>query len=143
MKLAIIGGSLLKDIHFISDLTTEQVSTPFGLPSDQFSIGTINGIQLVYLNRHGSAHHIAPHQINYKANMFALKLLGVTDILAVAAVGGITEKMSPMKWVIADQIIDYTHDRLQTYSDGNDKAVNHIDFSYPFDEVLSNRPRRA
>ncbi len=139
MKLAIIGGSLLKGINGFSHQNTEQISTPFGSASDNFTTGIINGVEVVYFNRHGSSHHIAPHQINYKANMFALKLLDVTDILAVMAVGGITEKMSPMKWVISDQIIDYTHSRNQTYSDTNDKAVNHIDFSYPFDETLSNR----
>jgi 5'-methylthioinosine phosphorylase len=136
MKLAIIGGSLLKGINGFSHKNTEQISTPFGSTSDDFTTGIINGVEAVYFNRHGSAHHIAPHQINYKANIFALKLLDVTDIVAVMAVGGITEKMSPMKWVISDQIIDYTHSRDQTYSDTNDKAVNHVDFSYPFDETL-------
>jgi len=139
MKLAIIGGSLLKNIKSFSLETEERINTPYGSPSGSFSTGSINDVKIVYLNRHGSSHHIAPHQINYKANMFVLKLLDVTHILAVTAVGGITEKMSPMKWVISDQLIDYTHGRVQTYNDSNDKAVNHIDFSYPFDEVLSNK----
>ncbi|MDT8281743.1 MAG: S-methyl-5'-thioinosine phosphorylase [Gammaproteobacteria bacterium] len=139
MKLAVIGGSLLKDIEGFSHRNTEQISTPFGSTSDNLTTGTINGVDVVYFNRHGSAHHIAPHQINYKANMFALQFLDVTDIIAVMAVGGITEKMSPMKWVLSDQIIDYTYSRNQTYSDTNNRAVNHIDFSYPFDETLSSR----
>jgi len=143
MKLAIIGGSLLKDIKTFSLETEERINTPYGLPSDTFRTGLIDNVELVYLNRHGSSHHIAPHQINYKANMFVLKLLDVTHILAVTAVGGITEEMSPMKWVISDQLIDYTHGRVQTYNDSNDKAVNHIDFSYPFDDALSKKIKQS
>lgn len=136
MKLAIIGGSLLKQINCLANTSEELIKTPFGQPSDNFISGDIDGLDVVYFNRHGISHHIAPHQINYKANMFALKLLDVTHIIAITAVGGISEKMSPMKWVIPDQIIDYTHGRLHTYNDVNDKEVQHIDFSYPFDEVL-------
>ena len=136
MKLAIIGGSLLKQLSNISTIAEERINTPFGTPSGHFITGMLDGIEVVYINRHGSQHHIAPHQINYKANMFVLKTLEVTDIIAVTAVGGITDAMSPMKWVVPDQIIDYTHGRLQTYSDVNDTKVNHIDFTYPFDESL-------
>lgn len=143
MKLAIIGGSLLKKIKSLENISEERIRTPFGLPSDNFTSGEINGVDVVYFNRHGVSHHIAPHQINYKANMFVLKILEVTHIIAITAVGGITEKMSPMKWVVPDQIIDYTHGRMQTYNDGNDKEVQHIDFSYPFDEALRNNLARA
>lgn len=143
MKLAIIGGSLLKEISNLSNVTEERIKTPFGLPSDNFISGEINDFEVVYFNRHGVSHHIAPHQINYKANMFVLKILDVTHIVSITAVGGITEKMSPMKWVVPDQIIDYTHGRMHTYNDGNDKEVQHIDFSYPFDETLSKNIARA
>ena len=143
MKLAIIGGSLLKEIKSLENITEERIKTPFGLPSDTFTSGEIKGLDVVYFNRHGVSHHIAPHQINYKANMFVLKILDVTHIISITAVGGITEKMSPMKWVVPDQIIDYTHGRMQTYNDSNDKEVQHIDFSYPFDEPLSNNLSRA
>ncbi len=139
VKLAIIGGSLLKEIDSLSMISEERIRTPFGQPSDNFVTGEINGLEVVYFNRHGVSHHIAPHQINYKANMFVLKILDVTHIIAITAVGGITEKMSPMKWVVPDQIIDYTHGRMHTYNDSNDKEVQHIDFSYPFDEALSNK----
>ena len=139
MKLAIIGGSLLKEISGLEKITEERIRTPFGLPSDNFISGEIDDFEVVFFNRHGFSHHIAPHQINYKANMFVLKILDITHIISIAAVGGITEKMSPMKWVVPDQIIDYTHGRVHTYNDGNDKEVQHIDFSYPFDEVLSAR----
>ena len=139
MKIAIIGGSLLKGLSNLSTATEEGVNTPFGIPSGNFVTGMVDDIEVIYINRHGSDHHIAPHQINYKANMFVLKTLEVTDIIAVTAVGGITDAMSPMKWVVPDQLIDYTHGRAQTYSDVNDTEVNHIDFSYPFDETLRNR----
>ena len=143
MKLAIIGGSLLKQINQLEKISEEQIFTPYGEPSDHFITGEIEGQEIVYLNRHAQAHHIAPHQINYKANMFVLKILDVTHVIAVTAVGGITENMSPMKWVVPDQIIDYTHGRNQTYADTKDKEVRHIDFSYPFDEALSDRIKQA
>ena len=136
MKLAIIGGSLLGEPGNLTSVTQERIKTPFGTSSDDFLIGTINDVDVVFLNRHGHLHHLAPHQINYRANIFALKILEVKHIIAVTAVGGITEKMSPMKWVVPDQIIDYTYGRMQTYNDGNESEVKHIDFSYPFDDVL-------
>ncbi len=143
MKLAIIGGSLLSNINNLTPVTEERIKTPFGEPSDNFNIGKINDFDIVYLNRHGSGHNLAPHQINYRANMFALKLLGVTHVIAIAAVGGITEKMSPMKCVIPDQVIDYTYGRMQTYNDGDEEHVNHIEFSYPFDEFLRKKLKDA
>ncbi len=143
MKLAIIGGSLLKEISALTVISEEQIKTPFGSPSDIIVSGVINAMEVVFFNRHGFSHHLAPHQVNYRANMFALKMLEVTDVIAITAVGGITEKMSPEKWVIPDQIIDYTYGRFQTFNDGDDKAVKHIDFSYPFDELLSNKLMQA
>ncbi|MBE9564511.1 MAG: S-methyl-5'-thioinosine phosphorylase, partial [Proteobacteria bacterium] len=137
MKLAIIGGSLLKEFDGFTKVTEERINTPFGTPSDNFVTGNINDMEVVYLNRHGFKHHIAPHQVNYKANMFVLKILEITHVIAITAVGGISEKMSPMKCVIPDQLIDYTHGRVQTFNDGNETSVNHIDFSYPFDDFLS------
>ncbi len=137
MKLAIIGGSLFNQSSIITMLTKENINTPFGTASDDFIIGTIGHVEVVYINRHGRSHHLVPHQINYRANMFALKVLQVTHIIAVTAVGGISENMSPMKWVVPDQIIDYTYGRMQTCNDDNAAGVNHIDFSYPFDTLLS------
>ena len=143
MKLAIIGGSLLGEIQGFTKVAEERIKTPFGQPTDTFVSGTIGDLEVVYFNRHGSAHHFAPHQINYRANMFVLKILEVTDVVAITAVGGITEKMSPMTWVVPDQIIDYTYGRMQTYSDSNDKGVNHIDFSYPFEQTLKSKLQEA
>lgn len=144
MKLAIIGGSLLSDLNSLTDVSEESIKTPFGQPSDNLLTGKIENQDIVYLNRHGrpatnETHHIAPHQINYRANIFALKLLEVTHIIAIAAVGGITKKMAPMKYVIPDQLIDYSYGRMQTYNDGNKYEVKHIDFTYPFDAELSKK----
>ena len=136
MKLGIIGGSLLKSLDIFTPENEERFNTPFGEPSDHFITGTIGEREVVFLNRHGINHHIAPHQINYKANLFVMKLLDVTHIVATMAVGGITSAMAPGRWVVPDQIIDYTHGRNHTYNDYNDKAVDHIDFAYPFDESL-------
>lgn len=136
MKLAIIGGSLCSKLEQLTSPLTESIHTPYGETSAAFVSGKIANLDVVYLNRHGNGHQFAPHQINYRANLFALKLLDVTDIVAVAAVGGMTEAMAPMKIVIADQLIDYTHGRAQTYNDIKDDSVNHIDFSWPFDENL-------
>jgi 5'-methylthioinosine phosphorylase len=139
VKLAIIGGSLLNEPGNFTGITEDRIKTPFGTPSDTFITGTLNDVEVVFLNRHGHSHHLAPHQINYRANMFALKILEVRHIIAVTAVGGISENMSPMKWVVPDQIIDYTYGRMQTYNDGNESEVNHIDFSYPFDDFLRDK----
>ena len=143
MKLAIIGGSLLGELQDLTGVTEERIKTPFGQSSDTFVSGTIDDVEVVYFNRHGYSHHLAPHQINYRANMFVLKTLEVTDVIAVTAVGGITEKMSPMTWVVPDQIIDYSYGRMQTYNDGNDNEVKHIDFSYPFEQSLRQKLQKA
>jgi len=143
VKLAFIGGSLLGAIDGLPETIDENLKTPFGQPSDSYLTADINGLDVVYINRHGRLHTIAPHQINYRANMFGLKMLEVTHIIAVTAVGGITDKMPPMQWVIPDQIIDYTYGRMQTYNDGDENKVNHIDFSYPFNDDLRKRLQDA
>ncbi|MBL4712383.1 MAG: S-methyl-5'-thioinosine phosphorylase [Gammaproteobacteria bacterium] len=134
MKLAIIGGSLLKQLSGFVSVSEKQMKTPFGVPSDKLISGKIHGVDVVYLNRHGHSHHLAPHKINYRANMYALKKLDVTHIIALTAVGGISKNMSPMTWVVPNQLIDYTYNRMHTYHDEAD--VQHIDFSYPFNLSL-------
>lgn len=142
MKIAIIGGSLMASLDGfrlkaeITGAKQERIKTPFGEPSEQMTIAAFDTHEIVYLNRHGHEHHLAPHQINYRANLFALKILEVTHVIAVTVVGGITDEMIPGQWVIPDQLIDYSYGRMQTYNDGNDNQVNHIDFAYPYDEVV-------
>ena len=106
MKLAIIGGSLCKQVNGLTEVNEERIKTPFGEPSSNLIMGKVNDVDIVYLNRHGTVHNLEPHQINYRANMFALKLLDVTHIVAIAAVGGITRNMSPLTCVVPNQLID-------------------------------------
>lgn len=136
MKLAIIGGSLFSQGAGFENVTEETVETPFGEPSSTLFKGDFSGIEIVYLNRHGMTHNIEPHKINYRANMFALKLLDVTHIVGVAAVGGISENMAPLKCVVPDQLIDYTYDRFHTINNGFEDEVRHIDFTYPYDDFI-------
>ncbi|HCT98651.1 MAG TPA: S-methyl-5'-thioadenosine phosphorylase [Methylococcaceae bacterium] len=134
--LSIIGGTGLGQLAALTITRHETLSTPYGKPSADFLIGELHKKPVVFLARHGNPHHIPPHKINYRANLWALKQLGVKDIIAVAAVGGITPVMKPAHIAIPDQIIDYTYGREHTFFDGNDASVTHIDFSYPYSQKL-------
>ena len=132
---AVLGGSKLTSLPNMTDTRTETVSTPYGAPSAAISIGTVNGREVAFLPRHGSPHMLAPHTINYRANMWALKELGVRRVFSVATSGGIRPSFRANDFVVPDQIIDYTHGRADTYFDGTDgKPVHHIDFTQPYDE---------
>ena len=134
--VAIIGGSGLTSLDGLEILRQQEQPTPYGNPSGPLIIGKLSGRQLVFLPRHGDPHRISPHEINYRANLWALKENGVTDILAVNAVGGITSRMSPGSLVVPDQIIDYTWGRKHTYFEGNIDNVTHIDFTRPYCDSL-------
>jgi 5'-methylthioadenosine phosphorylase/5'-methylthioinosine phosphorylase len=136
--LAIIGGTGLSQIKGLKITSAQSLSTPFGKPSADYIHGTINNKQVIFLARHGNPHIIPPHKINYRANMWGLKELGVTDVIAVAAVGGITSLMKPPSIVIPDQIIDYSYDREHTFFSDNLDAVTHIDFTFPYHPALRN-----
>ncbi len=135
-KIGVIGGSALETVDNLEVSHREMVSTPYGATSSPVLFGKINGGDIVFIHRHGFGHTIAPHEINYRANIWALKELEVTHIIATGAVGGITEHMSPITLVIPDQIIDYTHSRNQTFYENNQEAVVHVDFTWPYDEHL-------
>ena len=136
MKLGIIGGSAFYSIDKFEVIKREMASTPYGVASSPVVYGSINGNEFVFLHRHGFGHTLTPHQINYRANLFALKQLGVTHVVAIAAVGGITKNMTPGKIVFPHQIIDYTYSREHTYYDEKSKPVIHVDFTHPYDETL-------
>lgn len=138
MTYAIIGGSLLTRLEGgeIEKCREEVFQTPYGEPSSPLLFCQIHGQDVIYLHRHGKAHTIAPHQVNYRANIFALYKAGVTGIIASAAVGGISRDMPPLQCVVPDQLIDYTYGREHSFNELDDTAVNHIDFSYPFSEYL-------
>ena len=135
-KLAIIGGTGLTQLNGLSIIKRETLTTPYGMPSADFITGEYNQKDIIFLARHGSPHTIAPHKINYRANIWGLKHLGVKKIIAVAAVGGITPEMAPAHIAIPDQIIDYSHSRLQTFFEDENYPVTHIDFTYPYNRAL-------
>lgn len=141
MTYAIIGGSGLYQMQGLEILEQKKIATPFGEPSDVISVGRLEGKILYFLPRHGAKHHLPPHKVNYRANIYALKTIGAQQIIAVNAVGGVVKNLSAGDIVIPDQIIDYTYGREHTFSDGIDNAVvtgkvEHIDFTEPFDSAL-------
>ncbi|MDO9267666.1 MAG: S-methyl-5'-thioinosine phosphorylase [Methylobacter sp.] len=136
-QLAIIGGTGLTQLSDLKIIKREQLSTPYGSPSAEFVTGELNNSQIIFLARHGNPHTIAPHKINYRANIWGLKQLGVEQIIAVAAVGGITCEMAPAHIAIPDQIIDYSYGRMHTFFE--DETVTHIDFTCPYSQKLRSR----
>ena len=142
-KLAIIGGTGLATLDELSIIENKVVETPYGQPSDTLRIGELAGHKVVFLARHGAEHRIPPHKINYCANIWALKNNGVTDIIAVAAVGGIHSDIPPEKIIIPEQIIDYTYGRKHTFFEDDLSQVTHIDFTYPYNFVLRQKLLQA
>ena len=134
--LAIIGGSGLDRLEGLEDSHSEFVTTPYGDPSDSLTIGSLQGERIIFLARHGAAHTIPPHRINYRANLRALQQAGADTIISVCAVGGIRADIKPGKIVIPDQIIDYTVTREHTLYDEDLESVTHIDFTEPYCERL-------
>lgn len=133
---AVIGGSGLSQLPGF-EITHRRVQrTPYGEPSGAITIGQLAGREIVFLARHGYGHTIAPHQINYRANIWALAQMELDGIVAVASVGGINPDMLPGQLVIPDQIMDYTYGRAHTFFEGESEAVQHIDFTWPYDKGL-------
>jgi 5'-methylthioinosine phosphorylase len=137
-ELALIGGTGLYRLAGLEDVAEQRIETPWGTPSDAVVTGRLHGRRLAFLARHGSSHSIAPHQINYRANLHALMELGAKRVIGINAVGGIREDMGPRVLAVPDQIIDYTHGRITSYCDGGDAAVRHIDFSEPYSAPMRN-----
>lgn len=135
---AIIGGSGLTKLKNLEITRREVIRTPFGEPSAPMVFGQLGGREVVFLPRHGPSHTIPPHEVNYRANLWALKETGVSTVIAVAAVGGISAKLQPADLMLPDQIIDYTYGRAHTFFGGEHKKVTHVDFSYPYCEQLRN-----
>ena len=130
--LAIIGGTGLTQLANLAITHRQVARTPYGEASGALTFGAINGHEVIFLARHGYGHTIPPHQVNYLANIWALKEQNVTHIVSVASVGGIHPDLIPGTLVIPDQIIDYTHGRKNTFFNGNDSPVTHIDFTEPY-----------
>ena len=134
--LAVIGGTGLYRLAGLEGATRHSVDTPFGAPSDAVVTGRLAGQPLAFLARHGEAHALAPHRVNYRANLWALHHLGIRRVVGVNAVGGIRSDMGPRAVVVPDQLIDYTWGRAGSYCDAEGAEVRHIDFSEPYSAGL-------
>ena len=133
---AVLGGSGLSQLPGFEVTQRKVQRTPYGEPSGALTIGRLAGREVVFLARHGYGHTIAPHEINYRANIWALSQLEIDGILSVASVGGIRPDWKPGQLVVPDQILDYTHGRAATFFEGDSQAVQHIDFTCPYDSAL-------
>jgi 5'-methylthioadenosine phosphorylase len=139
MTLAVIGGSGLSKLASLEVTRRKLVRTPYGEPSGALTFGRIRGRDLVFLARHGYGHTIAPHEVNYRANLWALKEEGVAEVVSVASVGGIRKDIAPGVLMAPDQIIDYTWGRRSTYFEGATAPVTHVDFTEPYAKALRER----
>jgi len=134
--LAIIGGSGLTQLSTLAETRHIAARTAYGEPSCPLALGRIGARETLFLARHGEAHSIPPHQVNYRANIQALKDAGAKRVVSVASVGGIRREFGPGTLVVPDQIIDYTWGRPSTYFEGAEQPVTHIDFTHPYDAGL-------
>ncbi|MDX8378151.1 MAG: S-methyl-5'-thioadenosine phosphorylase [Mariprofundales bacterium] len=135
MRTGIIGGSGLYAIDGAEVIEQFSVDTPFGTPSDNLTVVRICGQEVVFLPRHGSGHHLPPHKINYRANIHALKQVGVQRIISISAVGSLREHIKPGDFVIVDQFVDRTRERASTFFDG--PVVAHVSMADPVCSQLS------
>ncbi|VAW64384.1 5'-methylthioadenosine phosphorylase [hydrothermal vent metagenome] len=135
-EIAIIGGTGLYKLEGFEEIERRKLLTRWGEPSSEIILCKKNNKSVLFLARHGLQHNIPPHKVNYRANLWALKECGVKQIISVAAVGGITDEMSPESIVIPNQIIDYTYSRKQTFFEDDLEQVTHIDFTEPYSESV-------
>jgi len=136
---AIIGGSGLARLSTLESPRRQVMRTPYGEPSGALTFGKVAGAEVVFLARHGYGHTLAPHEINYRANLWALRELKVEGVMSVATVGGIRSDMGPGTLVVPDQIIDYSHSRKATFFEGSEMPVIHVDFTEPYTPALRQR----
>jgi 5'-methylthioadenosine phosphorylase len=135
VQIGIIGGSGLYDMAEVTDRTEVPVKTPFGEPSGPYVIGTLRGKRVAFLSRHGAGHRLSPSELNFRANIFGMKLLGVEYILSASAVGSLKQEYKPLDIVIPDQFIDRTRGRVSTFFGRG--LVAHVAFAHPFCRILS------
>ena len=135
VRIGIIGGSGLYDMAELTDREEKVLSTPFGAPSGPYVLATLRGKRVAFLARHGAGHRLTPTELNYRANIFGMKMLGVEWILSASAVGSLQEQYRPMDLVFPDQFIDRTRGRISTFF-GNG-LVGHVGFAHPLSHHLS------
>jgi 5'-methylthioadenosine phosphorylase len=134
-NLAIIGGSGLYSMSGLKDVQEHELNTPWGKPSSPVVVGELDGYRVVFLARHGIGHHITPSEVNFRANIYALKSLGVQRIISISATGSLREDYAPGEIVIPDQLFDFTHRRHRSFF--GDSIVSHISVADPFCPHLS------
>jgi 5'-methylthioinosine phosphorylase len=137
--LGIIGGSGLARLSSLEVTRRLVVRTPYGEPSGALTFGRLGGREVVFLARHGHGHTIPPHEVNYRANIWALHAQQARDVVSIASVGGIRADLTPGALVVPDQIIDYTHGRGATFFGQDERGVVHVDFTRPYCEKLRAR----
>ena len=130
IALAIIGGSGLYDLPGLQDIELKDLNTPFGKPSSEIMLGSLNGRRIAFLARHGIGHKFSPTEVNYRANIYALKMLGAQSIISISACGSLQEEYAPGDIVIPDQLYDHTHRRIRSFF-GNG-IVAHVSVGDPF-----------
>lgn len=130
IKIAVIGGTGVYDPGMLKQVYTKEISTPYG--SVRYTAGEYAGQEVAFLPRHGSKHSIPPHLINYRANIWALKKLGVENIIATTAVGSLNIAMKPGDFVLVDQFLDFTKNRVNTFYEGGERGVVHVDLTTPY-----------
>src|SRR3989338_1379035 len=133
--ICIIGGSGLYNIEGIKDIKTVSIETPFGKPSDSYTAGSLEGRKVAFLPRHGKGHTILPSELNFRANIYGMKMLGVEHVIAVSAVGSMREEIKPLDIVIPDQFFDRTRGRISTFF--GEGIVGHVSFADPVCETLA------
>ncbi len=136
VTLALVGGTGLTELD--ASLDTISIETPYGSPSADIRVVASDPVKLLFLPRHGNPHRFPPHCVNYRANMWALREAGADHVLAVYAVGGVCEPYGPGILAAPDQLIDYSWGRLHTYSDSERSALEHVDFTHPYEGSLRN-----
>jgi 5'-methylthioadenosine phosphorylase len=134
-EIGIIGGSGLYDMAELTDREEVDIDTPFGAPSGRFVLGTLRGRKVAFLPRHGVGHRISPSELNFRANVFGMKVLGVQSILSASAVGSLKQELKPLDIVVPDQFIDRTRGRISTFFGRG--LVAHIGFAHPVCSVLA------
>ncbi len=140
---AIIGGTGLTQLDGLNITQVQNLDTPYGAPSAAIVKGQYANREVLFLARHGHPHRIPPHQVNYRANLWALKQAGAEAVIAVNAVGGIHARMGNGHLCVAHQVIDYTWGRAHTFFEGALEHVTHVDFTHPYDEALRERLLQA
>ncbi|MFH1094122.1 MAG: S-methyl-5'-thioadenosine phosphorylase [Candidatus Omnitrophota bacterium] len=135
IKIGIIGGSGIYDIEGVKNVEMIEVDTPYGAPSDKIIVGVLGGVKFAFLPRHGRGHKISPSELNFRANIYAFKKLGVEKVLSMSAVGSLKEELKPRDFVIPDQLFDRTKNRASTFF--GEGIVAHVGFAEPFCARLS------